>query len=91
MNVSLTPELGRWIQERVQSGLYTSASEVVREALRLLREHDELRQARREELRRLVHEGIADADAARVEEATDAFLDSVLKEGREGRARHTGR
>jgi len=91
MNVSLTPELGRWIQERVQSGLYTSASEVVREALRLLREHEELRQARREELRRLVHEGIADADAGRVEEATDAFFDGVLKEGREGRARRTGR
>lgn len=91
MNESLAPDLGRWVQERVQSGLYTSASEVVREALRLLRDHEELPQARREELRRLVLEGIADADAGRVGEATDAFFNGVLKEGREGHARRTGR
>lgn len=36
MNVSLTPELERWVREKVDSGLYGSASEVVREALRLL-------------------------------------------------------
>lgn len=35
MNVSLTPELERRIEERVASGLYGSASEVMREALRL--------------------------------------------------------
>ena len=38
MNVSLTPELERFVQEKVHSGRYTSASEVVREALRLLEE-----------------------------------------------------
>lgn len=36
MNVSLTPDLERFIREKVESGLYNSASEVVREALRLL-------------------------------------------------------
>lgn len=36
MNVSLTPDLERFVRERVDSGLYNSASEVVREALRLL-------------------------------------------------------
>jgi antitoxin ParD1/3/4 len=35
MNVSLTPELERRVDERVETGLYTSASELVREALRL--------------------------------------------------------
>lgn len=40
MNISLTPELARTIQERVDGGLYSSASEVVREALRLLVEKD---------------------------------------------------
>ena len=44
MNVSLTPELERRISERVQSGLYTTASEVVREALRLLFEADASRE-----------------------------------------------
>ncbi len=40
MNVSLTPELEEFVSNKVDSGCYTSASEVVREALRLLEEHD---------------------------------------------------
>ena len=36
MNVSLTPELERYIRRKVATGLYNSASEVIREALRLL-------------------------------------------------------
>ena len=45
MNVSLTPELEKFVSAKVQSGRYSSASEVVREALRLLEEHDEARTA----------------------------------------------
>ena len=45
MNVSLTPELDRFVAGKVESGRYTSASEVVREALRLLEEHDSARSA----------------------------------------------
>jgi antitoxin ParD1/3/4 len=45
MNVSLTPELERFVSAKVQSGRYNSASEVVREALRLLEEHDAARAA----------------------------------------------
>jgi len=45
MNVSLTPELEKFVAEKVDSGRYTSASEVVREALRLLEEHDQTRNA----------------------------------------------
>ena len=40
MNVSLTPELEQFIQTKVQTGRYNSASEVVREALRLLEEQE---------------------------------------------------
>lgn len=40
MNISLTPELEKLVQDKVASGLYTSASEAIREALRLLRERD---------------------------------------------------
>jgi len=46
MNVSLTPELEQFVTAKVQSGRYNSASEVVREALRLLEDHDEARAGR---------------------------------------------
>jgi antitoxin ParD1/3/4 len=45
MNVSLTPELEKFVSTKVESGRYNSASEVVREALRLLEEHDQARVA----------------------------------------------
>jgi antitoxin ParD1/3/4 len=45
MNVSLTPELENFVNAKVGSGRYNSASEVVREALRLLEEHDSARAA----------------------------------------------
>ena len=40
MNISLTPQLEKLVNDRVESGLYTSASEVIREALRLLDSRD---------------------------------------------------
>lgn len=46
MNVSLTPELEKFVSAKVGSGRYNSASEVVREALRLLEEHDSARAAK---------------------------------------------
>ena len=58
MNVSLTPELEDLIHEKVKSGMYHSASEVVREALRLLKERDALRDLRLEEIRREVRAGL---------------------------------
>ena len=57
MNVSLTPELETLVNENVKSGNYNSASEVVREALRLLKEHDALKRIRREQLRGEVMKG----------------------------------
>jgi antitoxin ParD1/3/4 len=45
MNVSLTPELEKFVSNKIQAGRYNSASEVVREALRLLEEHDLARAA----------------------------------------------
>jgi antitoxin ParD1/3/4 len=52
MNVSLTPELEKFIDGKVESGLYNNASEVVREGLRLLKEHDEVRLKWREQIER---------------------------------------
>jgi len=62
MNVSLTPELEELISQKVQSGRYTSASEVIREALRLLEEQDQLRQKRLAEVGRKIDRGLAQLD-----------------------------
>ena len=50
MNVSLTKELENFIGELVASGMYYSASEVVRDGLRLLKEQEALKKMRIEEL-----------------------------------------
>jgi antitoxin ParD1/3/4 len=58
MNVNLTPELEALVRRKVASGMYTSASEVVREALRLMEEQDQLRALRLEQLRQDVRKGL---------------------------------
>jgi len=58
MNVNLTPQLEELVRSKVASGLYTSASEVVREALRLMDEQDRLREAKLEQLRSDVRRGL---------------------------------
>jgi antitoxin ParD1/3/4 len=62
MNVSLTPELENFVQAKVKSGRYLSASEVIREALRLLEERDRLYRARLAELQKEITIGIEEAD-----------------------------
>jgi len=59
MNVNLTPQLEELVRSKVASGLYTSASEVVREALRLMDEQDRLREAKLTQLRSDVRQGLA--------------------------------
>ena len=73
MNVNLTPELENLINEKVTSGLYNSASEVVRDALRLLREQDELRRIRQDELRKEVRRGIHASAQGRVKDGNAAM------------------
>lgn len=58
MNVSLTPELEAFVHRKVKSGLYNSASEVIRESLRLLEQKDSARKSRDEEIRREVLRGV---------------------------------
>lgn len=58
MNVNLTPQLEELVRVKVASGMYTSASEVVREALRLMDEQDRLRAAKLEQLRDDVRHGL---------------------------------
>ncbi len=58
MNVNLTPQLEEMVRQKVTSGRYTSASEVVREALRLMDEQDQLRAAKLQQLRQDVRAGL---------------------------------
>ncbi len=52
MNVSLTDELEKFVDDKVESGMYNNASEVVRESLRLLKEHEEFKARARESIER---------------------------------------
>lgn len=51
MHVSLTPKLKELVRRKVESGLYGDASEVIREALRLMAAQDEVDRLRLEQLR----------------------------------------
>ncbi len=62
MNVNLTPKLEKLVQNKVNTGRYNSASEVVREALRLLEENDKIRAAQLAGLRIRIDEGLASLD-----------------------------
>ena len=77
MNISLTPHLEEVVKGKVESGLYTSASEVMREALRLLEERDRLRELRLEELRREIQKGIESG------EATPLDIEDIKARGRQ--------
>jgi antitoxin ParD1/3/4 len=73
MNVSLTIELEKWVQSKVESGMYTSASEVIREGLRLLKDQDALKAIRLVELRREIQQGIDSG------ESTPLNMDEIIE------------
>ena len=62
MNVSLTAELEKFVNSKVQSGRYNSASEVVREAPRFLEEHEQARAAQLSEFNKELGRRLAALD-----------------------------
>ncbi|MFO0388172.1 MAG: type II toxin-antitoxin system ParD family antitoxin [Alphaproteobacteria bacterium] len=62
MNVSITPELEKFVYAQVKTGMYNSASEVIREALRLLAERNELRRKRIEQINHEIQIGLDQAE-----------------------------
>ena len=62
MNVSLTPELEKLVTSKVESGRYQSASEVIREGLRLLEDQDRLREMHLSEVRKKIQVGLDQLD-----------------------------
>jgi len=86
INVNLTPQLEEMVRHKVASGMYNSASEVVREALRLMEERDRMREAKLEMLRRDIREGLESG------EPVEWDSEAVKRLGRERLAtRRTGR
>jgi antitoxin ParD1/3/4 len=82
MNVSLTPELEKFVQEKVESGRYTSASEVVREALRLMEKRDQRLVEREQALQAFQAEldrRMAEADAGSVRDVVEVFAELRAK------------
>ena len=63
MNINLTPKLEEMIRGKVASGMYNSASEVVRDALRLMDEKDRLHAAKLDQLRQEIQEGLTSGAA----------------------------
>ncbi|GLI91660.1 type II toxin-antitoxin system ParD family antitoxin [Methylocystis echinoides] len=79
MSVSLTPELEQLVRQKVDTGRYTSASEVLREALRLLEERDQLEASRKDEIRAKVAAGMASLRAGDSVDG-EAFFDRLEAE-----------
>ena len=77
MNVSLTPTLEELVQRKVATGLYNSASEVIREALRLLEERDEMRKMRLGTLRKEINVGLDQLERGEVSEYDDQSLNTL--------------
>ena len=84
MNISLTHELEALVQEKVRSGLYNSASEVIREALRLLQDQDQLRRVRLEALRKEIAVGIAQADSGQTRPLDMKAIKAKARSARKG-------
>ncbi len=84
MNITLSPELENLVNEQVKSGLYDSPSEVVRDGLLLLKEKAQLKELRREELRREVQKGIDDIREGRFKSynSVEELAEDVIREAR---------
>lgn len=83
MHVSLTPQLEEIVKRKVDSGLYNSSSEVVREAIRLLDERDRYQEMKMEALRHEIQLGLDSGEAHPVD------FEDIKKRGRE-RLKHSG-
>jgi antitoxin ParD1/3/4 len=84
VNISITPELDAFLQNRVQSGLYQTTSEVVREGLRLLQRQETERDEAFRQLKAKLKRGAAQADAGQLLDGDEVFeeLRQLIEERR---------
>jgi len=80
MNVSLTPTLEALVQAKVASGLYNNASEVIREALRLMDENDRIKALKMEVLKKELNMALISLDQGEYStNSVNEIADRVLK------------
>jgi len=72
MNVSLTPELEHWVDEKVRTGRYASASEVIREALRLLEQQELARKRQLVQVREKIDRALEQLEQGKALDPEDA-------------------
>ena len=76
MNITLTPELEKIIQQKVAEGMYPSANEMIQDALRLLDERDKNRELRLKELRNEIKKGLDSGEPAPLD------MEEIINRGR---------
>ncbi|WP_303831397.1 type II toxin-antitoxin system ParD family antitoxin [Asticcacaulis taihuensis] len=77
LNVNLTPKLEDMVRQKVAGGLYNNASEVVRDALRLMEARDRLQLAQIEALRQDIAVGLESGPAEELD------IEDIKRRGRE--------
>lgn len=73
MNVNLGPVFDQFVADLLKSGTYQSQSEIIRDGLRLLKDREELKKLRVEELRRQISIGTEQADRGDLVDGDEAF------------------
>jgi antitoxin ParD1/3/4 len=82
MNVNLGPVFDQFIADLLEGGQYQSQSEVVREGLRMLKEREDLKRLRVDELRRDIARGGEQADRGELLDGDEAFTRIRAKSAR---------
>ena len=86
MNVSLTNEMEHWVQRKVETGLYSSASEVVREALRALHAKETRHSTKIMHLREAIQDGFVSMKDSGDDEWSVELSEEVKRLGRKRRS-----
>jgi antitoxin ParD1/3/4 len=82
MNISLTKEFESYVSQKVESGMYHSASEVIRDGLRLMKERDDLHQSKLAELRKEIAFGVDQAEHGHAHPFSEETTARVKARGR---------
>jgi len=94
-NINLTEHFDHFVEHQVSTGRYSNASEIVREALRLLEEQEQERQAKLHALRQAAKQGFDEIDQGkgmvlRGKKAISRFITEIQAEVRKKAAKNGG-